>query len=46
MIAYGEITVSEIHDGVGIDSVDIWFYPRTPVSFMRILLTGWRTAPG
>lgn len=29
MIAYGEITVSEIHDGVGIDSVDIWFYPST-----------------
>lgn len=29
MITYGEITVSEIHDGVGIDSVDIWFYPST-----------------
>ena len=29
MIAYGEITISEIHDGVGISSVDIWFYPST-----------------
>lgn len=29
MAAYGEITISEIHDGVGVSSVDIWFYLST-----------------